>query len=146
MVVEIWGMGPSAPTRNLFLVCDAIGVEYKIHVIDLFKGENRTPEYLKVPSQFHYFFFSFVILFIPLFEIQMNPQHTIPTLKDGNFIMNESRAAACYLVNKYAKDDKLYPKDVKMRAIIDSRLYFDMGTFYKAAGDIMVLLDNIRIS
>ena len=30
--------------------------------------------------------------------------------KDGDFIMNESRAVAAYLVNKYGKDDSLYPK------------------------------------
>ena len=33
--------------------------------------------------------------------LAMNPQHNIPTVKDGEFIMNESRAAAAYLVNKY---------------------------------------------
>ena len=68
----------------------------------------------------------------------MNPQHTVPTLKDGDFIMNESRAAATYLIGKYGKDDKLYPKDLKTRAMVDQRLYFDMGTFYKAFGDIVV--------
>ncbi len=68
----------------------------------------------------------------------MNPQHNIPTLKDGDFVMNESRAAAAYLVAKYGKDDSLYPKDVKVRAVIDQRLYFDMGTFYKAFGDCVV--------
>ena len=40
--------------------------------------------------------------------------------------------------SKYGKDDKLYPKDVVTRAIVDQRLYFDMGTFYKAIGDVMV--------
>ena len=38
---------------------------------------------------------------------------------------------------QYGKDDKLYPKDVATRALVDTRLYFDMGTFYKAVGDIM---------
>ena len=68
----------------------------------------------------------------------MNPQHTIPTMKDGDFCLNESRPTAIYLISKYGKDDKLYPKDVTTRAIIDQRLYFDMGVFYKAYGDIIV--------
>ena len=36
--------------------------------------------------------------------------HVILLLQDGDFVMNESRAAAAYLVNKFGKDDSLYPK------------------------------------
>ena len=68
----------------------------------------------------------------------MNPQHTIPTMKDGDFCLNESRPIATYLISKYGKDDKLYPKDVTTRAVVDQRLYFDMGVFYKAFGDNVV--------
>ncbi len=52
MVVEVYGMGYSAPTRNLFLVCEALGIDYKINPIDLFKGDNRTPEYLKAMTNY----------------------------------------------------------------------------------------------
>merc|ERR1711981_889214 len=54
---------------------------------------------------------------------------------DGDFVLYESRAIAAYLVNKYGKDDKLYPKDAEIRARVDQRLYFDMGVFYKAFGE-----------
>ena len=60
----------------------------------------------------------------------MNIQHTIPTMDDNGFYMNESRAMLQYLANKYSKDDSLYPKDPKQRAIVDMRLMFDQGTFY----------------
>ena len=63
----------------------------------------------------------------------MNPQHTVPALVDGDLILNESRPIATYLCAKYGKDDKLYPKDPATRAKVDCALYFDMGTFYKAA-------------
>lgn len=33
-----------------------------------------------------------------------------------------------YLANKYSKEDSLYPKDAKARAMVDSRLHFDCGT------------------
>ena len=35
-----------------------------------------------------------------------------------------------YLVNKYGKDDSLYPKDPETRAMVDRLLYFDEGTFW----------------
>ena len=70
----------------------------------------------------------------------MNPQHCIPTLKDDDFVLTESRAIASYLAHKYeAKPGakKLYPgwDDPRVRARVDQRLYFDMGTFYKAFGE-----------
>ena len=48
MVVEIFGMALSAPCRILHMTCEALGVEYKETTVDLFKGENKTPEFLKV--------------------------------------------------------------------------------------------------
>ena len=54
-------------------------------------------------------------------------------------IVTESRPIATYLCDKYGKDDKLYPKDLAIRAIVDARLYFDIGTFYKAFGDCVVI-------
>jgi hypothetical protein len=42
-----------------------------------------------------------------------------------------SRAILAYLANQYGKDDSLYPKDAKKRAIVDQLLYFDIGTLYQ---------------
>lgn len=49
---------------------------------------------------------------------------------DGDFVLWESRAISAYLVNTYAKDDSLYPKDLQKKAIVDQRLNFDCGTLY----------------
>lgn len=35
-----------------------------------------------------------------------------------------------YLVSKYARNDSLYPKDPKERAIVDQMMYFDAGSLY----------------
>ena len=60
-------------------------------------------------------------------------------LQDGDYVISESRAAACYLANKYDKAEMLYPdKDLKTRARIDQRLHFDAGTLYKRLTDIIV--------
>lgn len=113
--IEVHGMGLSAPCRIVYMTCEVLGLEYNMVECDLMNGGNKTPEYLK-----------------------MNPQHTIPAMKDGDFCLNESRVIATYLVNKHGKDDKLYPKETVTRALVDQRLYFDMGVFYKAMGDIVV--------
>lgn len=61
----------------------------------------------------------------------MNPQHTIPTLVDDDgFTVWDSHAIMIYLVSKYAKDDALYPKDIKKRAVIDQRLHFESGVVF----------------
>ena len=41
----------------------------------------------------------------------MNPQHTIPTMKDGEFCMNESRAAATYIIRFVIKNNCLFKKN-----------------------------------
>lgn len=60
----------------------------------------------------------------------MNPQHTIPTLDDNGDIMWDSQAICTYLIDKYAPNDDLYPRDLYTRARINQRLYFVSGSFY----------------
>lgn len=43
-----------------------------------------------------------------------------------------------YLVSQYATDDALYPKDVRIRAVVDQRIQFDLGTLYSRMGDYFV--------
>jgi len=110
--IDVYGMSLSAPCRIVNMTAECLGLEYNFKVVDLMAGEHMKPEFLA-----------------------LNPMHNIPTMVDGDFVMNESRAIAAYLVNKYGKDDKLYPKDAEVRARVDQRLYFDMGVFYKAFGE-----------
>lgn len=60
----------------------------------------------------------------------MNPQHTIPVLNDNGAIIVDSHAICSYLSEKYAKDDKLYPKDLVKRALVDARMHFDTGFLF----------------
>ena len=68
----------------------------------------------------------------------MNPHQNVPTLVDGDFVLNESRAIIAYLANAYGSKSNVYPADPKIRGVVDQRLYWDMGTFFKAFADCAV--------
>ncbi|XP_065219290.1 glutathione S-transferase 1-like isoform X1 [Planococcus citri] len=99
----------SPPARASNLVLKALNIPYKQREIDTHKHDQFDEYFQKV-----------------------NPQHTIPTLQDGELIMWDSHAINTYLVNQYAKDDSLYPKNPKIRALIDQRLHFDSGVLFPA--------------
>lgn len=107
-----WSCSASPPCRSGRMLAKALGVELNLKPISVRDRENMTPEFLK-----------------------LNPQHSIPTLVDGDFSIWESRVILSYLADKYAKDDSFYPKDPQKRAIVDQRLYFDIGTLSKSFGD-----------
>lgn len=106
---RIYSSSVSAPCRSVLMTAKALNLKLNLKPMDLMKGEHLTPAFLK-----------------------LNPQHTIPTLVDNEFAIWESRAICVYLVEKYGKaDDSLYPKDPKTKAVINQRLYFDMGNLFK---------------
>lgn len=72
------------------------------------------------------------------FVFKINPQHTIPTLIDDDFVIWDSHAITAYLVEKYAADDSLYPKDLKKRALVDQRLHFDSGILFPRVHNLVV--------
>jgi len=110
MGVDLYYMDLSAPCRSVMLLAKAIGLELNLKVTDIMAGETRTPEFIK-----------------------MNPQHCLPTMDDDGFKLWESRAILSYLASKYGPAH-LYPSDPKERAVVDQRLYFDMGTLYERFG------------
>lgn len=63
----------------------------------------------------------------------MNPQHTVPTLDDNGQILWESHAIATYLVDKYSKDDSLFPKHLMTRARCNQRLHFNSSILFTRA-------------
>ncbi|XP_022222169.2 glutathione S-transferase 1-1 [Drosophila obscura] len=100
----------SAPCRSVIMTAKALGVELNLKMCDVLAGEQLKPEFVK-----------------------LNPQHVIPTIVDNGFVLWESRAILIYLVEKYGKeDDSLYPADPQKRAVINQRLYYDMGTLFQS--------------
>ncbi|KAJ8724373.1 hypothetical protein PYW08_015847 [Mythimna loreyi] len=105
--IKVYYLPPSPPCRAIIMAAKVLGVELELVLTNIMEGQHMTPEYLK-----------------------MNPQHTIPTMDDSGFILWESRAILTYFVNAYGRDDTLYPKNPRLRAIVDQRLNFDLGTLY----------------
>jgi len=97
----------SPPARAAMMVAAALKVDVVKVEVNMMQRENFSPEFVK-----------------------KNPEHTIPLLEDGDLLLGDSHAIVAYLANAYAKDDALYPKDAKKRAVVDSRLHFDNGTLF----------------
>lgn len=55
-----------------------------------------------------------------------------------SFSYISSRVILAYLVSAYGKDESLYPKDFRSRAMVDQRLHFDLGTLYQRVVDYYV--------
>src|SRR6267142_4330990 len=80
------------------------GLPYRVHAIDMGKGEQKTPEYLKI-----------------------NPNGRIPTIVDrdaDNFAVFESGAILIYLAEKKGR---LMPTDAKGRSVVIQWIMFQMG-------------------
>ncbi len=76
-MITIYGSKRSSAFRCIWLM-EELGVPYEVKILDMAKGENKTPEYLK-----------------------LNPNGKIPTLVDDGFVLWESMAINYYLLEKY---------------------------------------------
>ncbi|KAH9641395.1 hypothetical protein HF086_012682 [Spodoptera exigua] len=108
MGVKLYAMDYSPPSRACMMACEIFGVPFEKIPVNLFKGDHLTPEYL-----------------------EKNPLHTIPVLEDGDFILYDSHAIMAYLADTYGKDESWYPKDVKKRALVNQKLFFNTAVIYR---------------
>ncbi|XP_018564047.1 glutathione S-transferase 1 isoform X2 [Anoplophora glabripennis] len=117
MVIKLYGVKGSPPVRATLLTLEALGIEVDFKVTNILKGEQYTQDFL-----------------------EMNPLHTVPTIQDGDFVIWDSHAINSYLVEKYGKDDSLYPKDLEARAVVNQRMYFDNGILFPRWGAAVLLI------
>ncbi|XP_044741249.1 glutathione S-transferase D7-like [Chrysoperla carnea] len=106
-MIDLYYFPPSPPCRAVMLTAKAVGVKLNLKLLNITEGEHMNAEFVK-----------------------LNPEHTIPTIVDNGVVAWESRAIMSYLVDMYAENDSLYPKDPQQRLMVDQRLYFDIGTLY----------------
>ncbi|XP_075144615.1 glutathione S-transferase 1-like [Haematobia irritans] len=98
----LYGTYTSPGVNAVRITLKTLGVEYDFCEVRPMQGENNSPEYLR-----------------------KNPTGTIPAFEteNGEFI-GDSHAIVAYVVDRYAKDDSLYPRDLYARAKVQQLQHF----------------------
>ncbi|MDX2213986.1 MAG: glutathione S-transferase family protein [Oculatellaceae cyanobacterium bins.114] len=91
--MKLYYFPPSPNTRKAHAVAIHLELPLELQLVDLQKGETRTPDFLK-----------------------LNPTGRTPVLQDGDFVLWESTAIMQYLVDQVP--NSLFPTDPKSRADI----------------------------
>jgi len=99
MTLILHGSPNSPPTRTVLAFLRFTNLPFEYKLVSLVKGDNRTPEFLK-----------------------LNPLHTIPVLQEDDFALNESEAIIFYLMDTRGVGKEYYPEDPKTRAQINQYL------------------------
>jgi len=98
-MITLYGSNFSSPSNKVRFALNELGIEYDYKPVDLGKGEQRSPEFLKV-----------------------TPVGRVPVIKDGDFVLSESNAIIKYLATK--QKSSLYSDQLEERAIIDQWVDF----------------------
>lgn len=102
---------PISPnSRRVWAVINHLDLECELIPLDLAKGEQMSPEFIAI-----------------------NPNHQIPTLVDGDFILWESNAIMTYLCDKTPWQD-LLPTETQARADVLRWLFWNASNWNSACG------------
>jgi glutathione S-transferase len=101
---------PSPNARKVMFVAQHLGIPHEVQIVDLSKGDQRTPEYLK-----------------------LNPNGVMPTLTDGDFTLWESEAIMQYLCSK-KPGQTLWPSDPRMQADVSRWQAWNLANWQPACG------------
>jgi len=106
---------PISPnSRRVIAVLHHLGLDCELVAVDLSKGEQMTPEFLR-----------------------LNPNHMIPTLVDGDFVLWESNAIMQYLCAK-VPDNSLWPLSNPATQADVSRWQFWQAAHFGSACGVMI--------
>ena len=90
--MKLYVLPPSPRALKVIALKNHLGIECEMHLVDLAKGDQLTPEY-----------------------IAMNPNSKMPVLEDDGYVLWESNAILFYLACKKPQSG-LWPSDVKRQA------------------------------
>jgi len=124
MPIDLYYQSESSPSRAVLMVAKHLKIPVNIKLMNVLNGDQLKPEFL-----------------------ELNPQHTLPTIVDDGMSLWESRAIITYLCNQYAPNSPLYPRDVNERALVDRWLQYDLGSLYKSILDYIspMLVGSIKL-
>ncbi len=89
-------LGEGSPYAwRVFLALEHKAIEYDRRTISFSNRDMHQPEFLR-----------------------MNPRHKVPVLVDDDFVLYESAAILEYLDERYPDAPRLFPRDVRERAIV----------------------------
>ncbi|KVI11312.1 Glutathione S-transferase/chloride channel, C-terminal [Cynara cardunculus var. scolymus] len=91
--LQLYSFSTSSPSFSVRIALNLKGLDYEYKAVNLFKGEQHRPEFLKI-----------------------NPIGFIPALMDGDMVLADSFAIILYLEEKYPQHP-LLPCDLAKRAI-----------------------------
>ena len=100
----------STCSRRVWLVAHHLGVKVEPVLVDLFRGEQNAPEFLK-----------------------LNPNHKVPVLEDDGFVLWESYAIMQYLADA-TPGQTLYPAGPRERADVNRWLFWCGQDFMPGIG------------
>ncbi|XP_060800924.1 glutathione S-transferase 1-like [Amyelois transitella] len=123
MVVKLYKCDPSPPARAAMMATEIFNVPTEMIDVNLMNGDHMKPEMLKI-----------------------NPLHVVPFIVDGDLTVTDSHSILMYLADAYGKDDSLYPKDVKKRALVNSKLFFNAATLFTRLRNVtyFVMLEGLK--
>ncbi len=90
----------SSNARRAVMTVLHLGVDVDLVLVDLAKGEQRRPEYLR-----------------------LNPNGKVPVLEDQGFVLSESHAIMQYLADR-TLGQTLYPEAIQARADVNRWLFW----------------------
>uniref|UniRef100_A0A0P4W863 GST N-terminal domain-containing protein n=2 Tax=Scylla olivacea TaxID=85551 RepID=A0A0P4W863_SCYOL len=119
MPIDLYYLLISPPCRAVMLTAEAVGVKLNLKELDIFKGEQMKPEF-----------------------VALNPQHCIPTLVDGDFVILPSlQFPVMFQGEKELNPDKL----ARLQEALGWLDGFLSGHKF-AAGDNITIADHILLA
>jgi glutathione S-transferase len=103
MTLELYVFPPSPRAFKVLSVANHLEIPYQLRLVDLRKGEQRTPQYAG-----------------------MNPNLRMPTLKDGDFVVWESNAIQQYLALQ-RPEAGLLPREERARLDVTRWQFWDLA-------------------
>jgi glutathione S-transferase len=107
-VLTLYSTPLSANGRKALAVARHLGLEPRIELVNVYRGEGRTPEFLAI-----------------------HPAGKVPVLVDGDFVLTESNAILQYLSEAHG-EHRLWSREPRRRADIARWLFWEASQWQPA--------------